>query len=429
MHADSYMSDTYPWAGPLGIDPEVHSLRMSRLVGNCVSATFDRKGRLIATCVTLLGVKLVALDPESLEILVEQKLSTVLMIGENFGGGVYFHLTQDDDVLLATADYRLREYRLEGEGRALRFEVVRDVDLAPALEQFSSDTHSIVDAMPDWKGDVFFITRAGLVGVVQAGTDAVQILALEDEGIDNAMAVAENGVFIVSDHAMYRFSANAEGAPVLGWREAYDRGSGRKPGAMGHGSGTTPTLIGEEYVAITDNADGRVHIIVYRRAQEVEGERMVCAEPVFEPDKGVTENSLAAIGRSIVIENNFGYRGPREGLSAEPGIARIDIDADGGGCHPVWLNDKMSSPSAVPKISLANGLIYLYTRLEGAAEDSQAWYFTALDFHTGKLAYKVHTGTGMGWNNHYGAITLGPDGTAYVGTMQGIIQVRDRAVE
>ncbi len=143
----------------------------------------------------------------------------------------------------------------------------------------------------------------------------------------------------------------------------------------------------------------------------------------------MTENSLAATGRSIVIENNFGYEGPREGLSAAPGIARIDIDEDGSGCYPVWVNEKLSSPSAVPKISLANGLIYLYTRREDAAEDSQAWYFTALDFHTGNLVYKVHTGVGMGWNNHYGAITLAPDGTAYVGTMQGIIRVRDRVAE
>jgi hypothetical protein len=349
------------------------------------------------------------------------------MIGENFGGGVYFHLNQHDDVLLATGDLHLREYRLEEGKDGLAFRVLRDVDLAPALQRFSTGTHSIIDAMPDWKGDVWFITRGGLVGVVNTATDAVKVMALTGEGIDNALAVAEDGVYLVSDHAMYQFNTGAGGEPVVGWREAYDRGSGQKPGAMGHGSGTTPTVVGEDYVAITDNADGRIHVMVYRRAAEAEGQRLVCAEPVFPADRGVTENSLASIGNSIVIENNYGYKGPRDGLAAEPGIARIDINEDGAGCHPVWVNDKVSSPSAVPKISRANGLIYLYTRPEDVEGDAQVWYFTALDFHTGKLVYKLHTGVGMGWNNHYGAITLGSDGTAYVGTMQGIIQVRDRS--
>ena len=35
------------------------------------------------------------------------------------------------------------------------------------------------------------------------------------------------------------------------------------------------------------------------------------------------------------------------------------------------------------------------------------------------------TGTGIQWNNHYAAIYLGPDGTAYVATLAGLVRVAD----
>ena len=80
----------------------------------------------------------------------------------------------------------------------------------------------------------------------------------------------------------------------------------------------------------------------------------------------------------------------------------------------------------MPKVSEASGLIYLYTRHEANPADLHAWYFTAVDFHTGEPVYKLHTGTGWLFNNHYGAISIGPDGTAYVGIMGGLIKIKDR---
>ncbi len=58
------------------------------------------------------------------------------------------------------------------------------------------------------------------------------------------------GVFIASDHAMYRFDSDAQGRPVITWREAYDRVNRQKAG-----TGTRPTLMPTEYVTIIDNAD------------------------------------------------------------------------------------------------------------------------------------------------------------------------------
>ncbi|MBV8432547.1 MAG: hypothetical protein JO244_15390 [Solirubrobacterales bacterium] len=79
-------------------------------------------------------------------------------------------------------------------------------------------------------------------------------------------------------------------------------------------------------------------------------------------------------------------------------------------------------PTVVSKLSLANGLVYTYTTDAGLA---QPWYWTALDFRTGQTVYEALAGNGVGYNNNYGGIALGPNGTEYLGTLGGIIALRD----
>jgi hypothetical protein len=193
------------------------------------------------------------------------------------------------------------------------------------------------------------------------------------------------------------------------------------------GTGTTPTLMGKDFVTITDNADPRMHVLVYRRAKDVHGPRLICAEPVFKPGKSCTENSLVGTDKSIVVENNYGYilnPAGQNGATSEPGITRIDLDGDRG-CHTVWTNTEEHVPSVVSKMSLANGLFYTYTKPKGPGT-TDAWYFTAIDFRTGKTVYSQLAGTGTLYNNHYAGAYLGPNGTAYVGVLGGIVAMRDR---
>jgi hypothetical protein len=80
-------------------------------------------------------------------------------------------------------------------------------------------------------------------------------------------------------------------------------------------------------------------------------------------------------------------------------------------------------PTVVSKASLASGLIYSYTKDDPASSDP--WYFTALDIRDGHVVYKQLAGSGFGFNNNYAPVTLGPDGTAYVGAIGGLVAVRD----
>ena len=159
------------------------------------------------------------------------------------------------------------------------------------------------------------------------------------------------------------------------------------------------------------------------------GSRLVCKQPVFEPGHSASENTVIGFDRSVIVENNYGYDmfpTMTFGRTSEPGNTRIDLDPDGTGCHVVWESQEISQ-TTVPKLSLGNGLLYFYTKDAHAARWVDAYYLTAIDFRTGETVYKLLTGTGVGYDNNWAPITLGPDGTAYVGTVRGLIAIRDEA--
>jgi hypothetical protein len=270
------------------------------------------------------------------------------------------------------------------------------------------------------------VSRRGRIGTLDPESGAIRSLRLAGEEIQNGFSVAADGVYVVSDHAMYRLEAGADGQPEIGWREPYDRGSGRKVGSINQGSGTTPTLLGERWVTITDNSDERIRLLVYRRAQEIEGPRLVCAVPLFAAGASATDNSMIAWGRSILVENNHGYRSAfaqEDWGAVRGGIVRVDVREDESGCDLVWTSPERA-PSVVAKLSAASGLAYYYT-FEVQPDGEIAWYLLALDFATGRTAFTVRTGVGSGYDNNWGAITLAPDGTAYVGTFEGLVAVWD----
>jgi hypothetical protein len=303
-----------------------------------------------------------------------------------------------------------------------QFDTKRIYDLAGIV----SADDQIGSVIPDFFGTYWIVTKGGTVATLDPNDGRAVGVRLLDERIENSLATDETGgVYIVSDHALYRFDAGRRGEPLITWRETYDRGARLKPGQFSQGSGTTPTLMGADYVAIADNADPYMRVLVYRRAAQVNGSRLVSAVPVFGAYTGATENSLIATDRSIIVENNYGYSSyaaTSGGNSTQPGVSRIDIDGNGHG-SVVWTSLERV-PSVVSKLSLANGLVYTYTKDPGPGT-TDAWYFTAIDFVTGRTVFKQLAGTGILYNNHYAALYLGPDGTIYVGVGGGVVALRD----
>ncbi len=417
IHNDAYMSDTYTHAGPLGIQPEVTSIDLGAI---CATITFDSHGRIITTCLNLTTATLFVLNADTLEILdsLELPYREVSLDDIEFPAGSYFYLDTQERIVLPVVGNEIWHLAVTNEHRLV-------LESAFDLSGDVPDGDEINSILPDFEGLLWFTTLEGVVGTIDTTTQTVQILPLEGEKISNSFAVDETGgVFIVTNTAFYRFDADDSGKPVITWREVYDRGTAIKPGQVSQGSGTTPTIMGEDYVVITDNAEPQMQVLVYRRAADVADERLVCSVPVFPPGRSATENSVIATDQSIIVENNYGYV-PLQmaaGILSEPGLTRIDVTTDGI-CEIIWTSEERI-PTAVTKLSLATGLIYTYTRDEGNILNA-SWWLTAIDFATGETVWEQYVGTGLNFNNNYAAVYLGQDSTAYVGVTGGIVAIRD----
>jgi hypothetical protein len=440
IHDDAYQSDAYPWSGPLGRTPKVTSTFQAQ---ECASVTLDTKGRLVTVCVGAVRPTLELLDPDTLAELGSyplppRKPGTVTSAFTSFGGGGYFYLDNNNRAVVPTNDNHVDVIAESGNG----FQLVKQYD----LNGVSADS-SIISALPDWAGRIWFVFANGQVGFIDPRTGAIKHRAL-GESIGNSFAVDETGgVYIVTDVALYRFDV-ANGQPAVTWRVTYNRGTRIKPGQTEFGSGTTPTIVrrgGEHFVTITDNADPRMHVLVYRADKNVIGSRLMCSVPVFAAGRGDTDNSLIAVGNAIVVENNYGYTGPSERPpsgpfritpTTEPGVTRVDVDYAAGTCGVAWTNNNVRIPSSVSKASAQAGVVYVYEHPSAAevhytgarpsrSQAADPWYLTALDIRTGQRIWSRLTGYGLGYNNNYAPITVTPDGTAYVGVLGGLVSVRD----
>jgi hypothetical protein len=432
MHVDSYTTNAYPYAGPLGRAPEISSRSMGFLGGECPTINFDRRGRIVTVCVSHRTPTLLLLDANDLRVLARYDLpkrKTPLLrirkMMDDTSGGAYFYLDQRDRAVVGTSAGTIEIVALKSAGGQERFQREELIDLSEKLRLPDGSLDKITAVMPDFAGNLWFVARYGTLGFVD-GARRVSALRLPGEEIENSFSTAAEGAYVVSDHALYHFAVGAGGRPVQVWRERYDRGTRRKVGQINQGSGTTPTLLGDDYVAIADNADQRMNVLVYRRRQAV-GERLVCRTPVFAPGASATENTLIGHGRSLIVENNAGYDifvTMRGGRTSAPGLSRVDVRQDESGCDVIWESREVSQ-TTVPKLSTATGLVYLYTKLPGAPKGADAYYFTAIDFASGKTVFRVLAGTGVRYDNNWAAISLAPDGTAYVGVLNGLIRVRD----
>jgi hypothetical protein len=429
IHDDGWQTDVNWWGGPLGRQPQTSSnwLAVGLPPGpgrDCGSITFDSQGRVISICVGASGPQLYMFDPNTLETLATFMLplrqSVPSNIFQDFTGGGYFYLDNQDRVVAATTTHHI--YVIAENSGAPGFTLVHDYSLISVL----SPSENITSALPDSNGLVWFVTKTdGVVGTLNLSNGQIHAIHLgngADGEIENSFATDQSGgVYIDTNRKLYRFGAGANGFPTIVWQTTYPNSFEHKPGQVDDGTGTTPTLMPGGYVNITDNADP-MDIMVYRTAPHTGKPRQVCQVPIFSKGASADENSVISAGRSMIAENNYGYNDPTsvQGKVTAPGFVRVDLNADGSGCHQVWLNTTESAPTVVSKLALANGLVYTYT-----TDPNGDWYWTTLDYRTGNVVYKVLAGNGLGYNNNYSGISISPSGTAYLGALGGIMALRD----
>jgi hypothetical protein len=439
MHDDAYMSDTYEAAGPRGVAPLVRS--RSRGFGGYGTLAFDRSGRMVGVYSNGRGFRLEWLDADSLTLLAKYDLPSRpwywplqgIWPWEYIGAGMYFYLDQEDRAIVPTTRNTIEVVQVpQGSGN---FRRLRRYDLNNHVVQMRwPQRDSVAWVLPDWKGrHYWYATTAGMVGTVDTDSGAVHTRQLAGEIVENSFAVGEEGVFIISDHALYRFHLDATQGIVTDWRTAYERGSGRKPGHITRGSGTSVTLVGDAasgQVVVTDNAEPQIHLLFVHRSDG----RVACSTPLFPPGQSGTDISAIAFeqaakdsgrtGRySAIVENNWGHnRFP----VAHPagGLVRVDAFPQSGStyeCRTVWTSPETNI--GVFKLSFGSGLVYTYFRNE--REELTQWYLTAIDYRSGETVYRTRVGAGEGYNNWAGALFLHPNGAAYSTTIFGLVMIRD----
>ena len=457
VHDDSWQSDNYTqWGGPLGH----HLVASSTAIGrDCITLTFDSAGRLIGSCTDLThGPGLYLINPNTLATLAFLQLPYVpppagTDPATNTTGGAYYYLDNHHRIVIAASNRHILVVALAGSRTMPRFKLVADYNPISCL----SPSDRIPSVLPDAQGRLWFVGRYhGAVGVLDPRTGKCRSTILGEE-IENSFAIARDGTYVVTDKAMYKFRAGKNLVPKLVWRMRYRNSGISKPGQINAGSGTTPTLIGPltnhrptstpAYVAITDNADP-MDVVVYRTGDRLHAHqhRLVCQVPVFRKGASADENSLISMGRSLIVENNYGYVlqkfndviaggikiGGNLGLLSSPGMDRIDIAANGSGCRIVWRNNQIRTPSAVAKGDTANGLIYTFQKIrDPGSPGAGVWYWTAVDYRTGRVVWMHVAGHGGLYNNHYAGIAIGRSPRTgktalYLGGVGGIMTLRDR---
>jgi hypothetical protein len=421
IHDDGWQTDVNWWGGPLGNQLQQVSAYLNR---DCGSITFDHQGRVLSICVGASGPQLYMFDPNTLETLATFMLPPrqhpPSNIFQDFTGGGYFYLDNQDRVVAATTTHHI--YVIAETPGSPGFTLAHDY----SLTSFLSSSEDITSALPDSNGLLWFVTKSdAVVGTVNPATGQVRTMRLGNGSaieIENSFATDQNGgVYIATNRKLYRFGAGANGAPTIVWQVTYPNSGEHKPGQVDDGTGTTPTVMPGGYVNITDNADP-MDIMVYRTAAHLSKPRQVCQVPIFSKGASADENSLISAGRSMIAENNYGYTDPTsvQGKVTAPGFVRVDLNANGNGCHTVWTNTTESAPTVVSKLALANGLVYTYT-----TDTNGDWYWTALDYRTGNVVYKALAGNGLGYNNNYAGISISPSDVEYMGALGGIIALRD----
>jgi hypothetical protein len=447
MHADSFNTDSHATVGPLGHGTKVSAWGFGAL---CAAQEFDSAGHLFTVCGALSGFSLLALDPNSGSVLAYQSLPTrtsslqaqytgnLQLVYNDTSGGAYFFLDDQERVVLVDANQQLRVFRLTGgtftedaNYPLASYLPQRDCFQNPGNLYPSGPCDVITSVMPDWSGRYWWVSRQGIVGTVDPATGAVHTIQLPNEEIENSVAVDASGVYVVSDLAQYMMTTDASGTPTIVWRETYDHSGGLRPGQISLGSGTTPTLVGDDLLAIADGHDP-IDVVIMRRGSAVSGPRTMCTVPVFGAGASAAENSLTTDGSgdAVVVQNTYGYSNPTSlsgGRTAPGGVTRIDIDRSTGSCTVAWTNP-IAIPSSTMKLSRGAGLLYGYAK-KFDASGRDVWYWTAIDWRTGATVYQVLAGATHElvdqYNNNWGVISIGPDGSAYMGVISGLLKISD----
>lgn len=436
MHGDAEASDStpLPGVGTGGIHADFHE---EGAACPTILQGADGLPQALCTKITDRAPEVLLLDPANGNTLARLDLTKGSLLG-----GVYAYLdNQDRMVTVDGSGSLLRIGHQRGPDGAWSLSIAAKTDVTQAVTGNcgGGDCDAVSSVSPDYSGRVWFATDGAAAGFVSPDGSAHSIVLAPGENVANSIATAPQGMSVATDHALYLLNVDASGNPRIVWQRAYDRGPARKPGQLRWGTGATPTFFGPgdgtEYLAITDNAATKENLLVFDTATG----NQICSVPAIDG----TENSPIGSGNSVFVASSYGYpypalppnAGPSQPASAPISGGMTRIDVTGSGCTVVWTNNVPSS--AVPRLSVADGKIYTFTRhsllsgsgaltsgsSSGSAGVTDNYSFAVIDAATGKLDSEQFVGATTVNDTLQMVGTIAPGRIQYQGTTTGLYRI------
>lgn len=322
----------------------------------------------------------------------------------------------------------------------------------------SSKQDKILGINMTYDGRLILISESGLVIALTRELEDPVVLQLETKDpISNSFAIDETGgVFIVKSDGVVRVQWNpdAQGDARLTtqWSVPY-RSDKPRVGRLGHGSGTSPSLMGvgsqDKFIVIGDGQTLMNLVLIWRDEipsdwKGLEGrDRRIAAEvPVTfgVPDtkESTTEQSLTVRGYGVAAVSNlygnipplrprlakriFGnrtvrtiYRSNYESV-APYGVEKFVWNPQTRKLVSAWGNPNLSVPNGIPTMSEATGLMY------GIGQRESDWTLEAIDWNTGDSVFFERLTREVRHNSFWAATEIGPDGTIITGMYGGIMR-------
>ena len=313
MHGDIASSDTTPLSGPGENDVTVVS---SFFLSACPTLLIRSDGKPFVLSTSMLNRAPVV---RLLRHRNGEELAKLSVKAGSLLGGVYGFLDNQDRLVMVDGDQNLIHIKAQRHGTWYfpwwELVIDRSVPLLSAVTEHcgQSECDAVVSISPGADDTIWFVTRKSVVGIYDPhALDERQVSWVRlghEERIDNSFSTTVDGrAAVVTSKALYLLRQDHERRPDVIWRYPYDAGSARKPGQLSHGSGATPTFFGldtgMDHVMITDNADGRISLLVL----DADDGRLICRQPVFTADlNSGTENSAIGIGNTVIIASTYGY--------------------------------------------------------------------------------------------------------------------------
>jgi len=467
-HQDSYCSESVGLSGPTssrlqvirqfnpyGFTPIMASNSRNQMIG----ITFSQTERVY---------RLIVFD-EDLHILSATK--TADYVPGLFGGG-YFFLDKDENTIVS-GNNRLACYPTAYVSPG---NTVHEIDPTWVSDDIvnmvasSSEGNSLYAALPVWSDNdphLYWCLIAGSYDATPPGTlishayiAVVRVvpnpeeargcttilldkLPLPGQWNNNTLAVDEDGAYFVTnaldengicnDGYLHAVQFDREsGSASSRWAYRYENSGYLKPGMGNIGSGTTPTLLDDQYgnhlVAIGDNAYPQMHVVVVNRNDG----SLVAKIPILPKMRGADEASLIGVGNRLVAENNFGHVWTpmySQYVANEPGMVMIDVDS----ARPshvgeiIWEEDQTCF-LGMAMLCRESGIIFAATVDWHDANSATAggmYYISAIDSWDGRTVWRVPLGRGRFYAHEYGGVYFDREGNLYVGTQQYLITIKN----